>query len=141
MGNMNASIRKINFEDMKSAIQHSEKYVIINTMDKDEQDCLILQTVSYQDEERIINAYLQKKNMAIRIIIYGKNSNDETIYKKYNQIQALGFYNIFLYTGGILEWLMLQDIFGIDEFPTTKRQLDFIKYRSPQILNIELLEY
>ena len=141
MGNNTSLVRKINFEDMKMALKQADKYLIINTMANEEQDCLILNTVSYQDEERIINAYLQNKNRNVRIVIYGKNCNDEKIYKKYNQMQALGFYNIFIYTGGLFEWLMLQDIFGLEEFPTTKRQLDFIKYRPPQVLNIELIEF
>jgi hypothetical protein len=141
MGNNSSSIRKINFEDMKTALKQTEKYMIINTLGNEEQDCLILNTISCQDEERIINAHIQQKNKRLRIIIYGKNCNDEKIYKKYNQMQALGFYNIFVYTGGLFEWLMLQDIFGLEEFPTTKPQLDFIKYRPPQLLNIELIEF
>jgi hypothetical protein len=141
MGNTASSIQKINFEDMKMAIKQSEKYMIINTLGLEEQDCLIVNTVSCQEEERIINACMQQKNKRLRIIIYGKNCNDEKIYKKYNQILSLGFYNVFIYTGGLFEWLMLQDIFGFEEFPTTKPQLDFIKYRPHQMLNIELIEF
>jgi len=141
MGNNSSSIRKINFEDMKTVLKQTEKYMIINTLGNDEQDCLILNTISSQEEERIINAHIQQKNKRLRIIIYGKNYNDEKIYKKYNQMQTLGFYNIFIYTGGLFEWLMLQDIFGLEEFPTTKPQLDFIKYCPPQLLNIELIEF
>jgi hypothetical protein len=141
MGNNTSSIRKINFEDMKMAVKESEKYLIINTLTNQEQDCLILNTISFQEEERIINHYVQQKNKRVRIIIYGKNCNDDKIYKKYNQIQTLGFYNVFIYTGGLFEWLMLQDIFGLEEFPTTKPELDFIKYRPSQVLNIELIEF
>jgi len=140
MGNT-TSIRKINFEDMKTAIKSGEKYLIINTLSNDLQECLILNTTSITEEERIINHCLQNKNRRIRIIIYGNNSNDEKIYSKYNQFTSLGFQNVYLYTGGMFEWLMLQDIFGFDEFPTTKKELDLIKYRSPQLLNIELIEY
>lgn len=134
------SMRKINFEDMKQAVRESDKYVIINTLPNDQQDCLICNTTSYQEEERIINT-LMKKNKHIKIIIYGKHCNDDKIYNKYNQMTALGFYQVFVYTGGLFEWLMLQDIFGMDEFPTTKRQLDFLKYRPHAVLHMELLSY
>ena len=78
-------------------------------------------------------------NKQIKIIIYGRNSNDENIYKKYNQLLKLGFLNVFIYLGGLFEWLMLQDIYGYDEFPTTIKQLDFLKYKPPPRLNISLI--
>ena len=46
------------------------------------------------------------------IIIYGKNSIDITAENKYNQIKSLGFMNVLLYSGGLFEWLLLQDIYG-----------------------------
>ena len=139
MGN-SQSISKINFEDMQHVCKSQGTYMIINTLNTMEQDCLIVGTVIAQNEEGIINKYLSS-NKSIQIIIYGKNCNDSKIYDKYNQLAGLGFINIFLYTGGMFEWLMLQDIYGIEEFPTTKRQLDFIKYKPNQQLNIGLLEY
>ena len=47
----------------------------------------------------------------------------------------LGFVNINIYTGGMFEWLLLQDIYGNDEFKTTKRELDILKYRPDSKLN------
>jgi hypothetical protein len=35
---------------------------------------------------------------------------------------------------------MLQDIYGIIDFPTTKRELDILKYKSNKLLDIHLLE-
>ena len=31
--------------------------------------------------------------------------------------------------GGIFEWLLLQDIYGDDQFKTTSRELDILKYK------------
>lgn len=139
MGNTQ-SISKINFEDMQYACKNPGNYMLINTLTPIEQDCLIVGTVSANSEEGLINKYLTT-NKNIQIIIYGKNCNDTKIYDKYNQLSGLGFMKIFLYTGGMFEWLMLQDIYGIDDFPTTKKQLDFIKYKPCQQMNIGLLEY
>ena len=139
MGNTQ-SMKKINFEDMQTVIKNPEIYLIINTLLPSEQHCLIVNTTCASDEESIINAFL-KKNKSIRIIIYGKNSNDESINKKYQQLYSLGFYNIFVYLGGMFEWLMLQDIYGKELFPTTKKELDLLKYKPNQLLNIGLLEY
>ena len=139
MGNTQ-SMKKINFEDMQTVIKNPEIYLIINTLPSSEQKCLIVNTTLANDEEVIINKFM-KENKSIRIIIYGKNCNDETINKKYQQLYSIGFYNIFVYPGGMFEWLMLQDIYGKDLFPSTKRESDILKYKSNQLLSIGLLEY
>ena len=136
MGNT-TSIRKIGFEDMKYVIKNKKKnYVMINTLSITEQECLIPGTISVNDEEAFINRHLNKN---ISIIIYGKNSNDDSIFKKYEQLVKLGFNSVFVYTGGIFEWLLLQDIYGKDEFPTTSEELDILKYRANTVLQDRLL--
>jgi hypothetical protein len=138
MGN-SQSIRKINFEDIQIVIKNSELYLLINTLNEFEQTCLIKNTVPISKEEIIINQHLTS-GKHIRIIIYGKNCNDEKIFKKYQQLLSLGFYNIFIYMGGLFEWLLLQDIYGYDEFPTTGKELDVLKYKPISILNIQLIK-
>jgi hypothetical protein len=139
MGNTQ-SIKKINFEDMQTVIKNPEIYLIINTLSSSEQQCLIVNTTVADQEELIINKFM-KENKNIRIIIYGKNCNDDNTNKKYQQLLSLGFYNLFIYTGGMFEWLLLQDIYGKDMFPTTKKELDLLKYKPNQLLSIGLLEY
>jgi len=139
MGNTQ-SMKKINFEDMQTAVKNHEQYLIINTLPLNEQGCLILYTISAADEETIINKYINI-NKNIRIIIYGKNCNDENVDKKYKQLITLGFYNLFVYNGGLFEWLMLQDIYGIEMFQTNKKEIDFLKFKPRSILNISLIEY
>jgi hypothetical protein len=138
MGN-SQSMQKINFEDMQTAYKNPELYLLINTLSESEQDCLILNTTPAIKEEQLINHHMYSSKR-IRIIIYGRNSNDEKIYNKYDQLIKLGFLNVFIYVGGIFEWLMLQDIYGYEEFPTTRRQLDFLKYKPSSRLNISLIE-
>lgn len=140
MGNTQ-SIQKINFEDVQYVIKNSELFLLINTLNETEQHCLLINTMDTNKEVEIINRYLKNGNKNIKIIVYGKNCNDEKIYTKYNQLKSLGFYNVFIYTGGLFEWLMLQDIYGDNEFPTSKKEIDILKYKPPQLLNIQLLEY
>lgn len=136
------SIQKINFEDMQSVIKNPEIYLLINTLSQGEQDCLIINTLPASNEEQLINKHLTNKTAkSIKIIIYGRNCNDEKVYTRYQQFISLGFYNTYIYTGGLFEWLILQDIYGFEDFPTTKKQLDFIKYKPRQLLNVTLLEY
>jgi hypothetical protein len=105
-------------------------YVLINTLPLNQQECLIPTTVLASDEETIINKHLNNKNKNIKIIIYGKNCCDSKLNQKYVQLQGLGFSNIYIYVGGMFEWLLLQDIYGQCEFPTTSKQLDILKYNS-----------
>jgi hypothetical protein len=138
MGN-SQSMQKINFEDVQTACKNPEIYLLINTLTELEQECLILNTVPASKEETIINHHIYSSKR-IRIVIYGRNSSDDKIYKKYDQLIKLGFSNVFIYVGGMFEWLMLQDIYGYEEFPTTIKQLDFLKYKPPTRLNISLIE-
>ena len=125
---------------MQTVTKNPEIYLIINTLSPSDQKCLIVNTTIAEEEEILINKYL-KENKSIRIIVYGKNCNDDSVQKKYQQLLTLGFYNIFVYTGGMFEWLLLQDIYDKELFPTTKKELDLLKYKPNQLLNIALLEY
>ena len=129
MGNINSlnSIKKINFEDLQLAIKKNN-YIIINTLNDNNQECLIKGTISPEQEILILNEYLNKSDKIV-IIIYGENSNDEKIFLKYKQLIDLGFNNVYLYIGGIFEWLMLQEIYGEENFPTTTQLLDLLKYK------------
>jgi len=130
MGN-NASFQKVNFENIQEIIKTSNKteYVLINTLPSNQQECLIPTTIIASDEEAIMNKHLTK-NKNIKIIIYGKNCSDSKLNQKYAQLNSLGFSNIYIYIGGLFEWLLLQDIYGQAEFPTTSKQLDILKYNS-----------
>ena len=141
MGNSQSSSIKINYEDIQFIIKNPEGHLLINTLSNTEQNCLIINTININNEENIINSCIKRGTKDIKIVIYGKNSNDEKIYNKYNQLTSLGFYNVYIYTGGLFEWLMLQDIYGEKEFPTTKKELDILKYKPNQVLNIQLIEY
>ena len=140
----NNSKTKINYEDVQNACKHSlnnngndKKYAIINTLDKNIQTCLIQNTISIHEEEDVINSILKDKySNIITIIIYGLNSNDESVYSKYEQLVKLGIKNVFIYTGGMFEWLLLQDVYGRELFPTSSKELDILKYKPRKILDV-----
>jgi hypothetical protein len=121
--------KKLSFEDLQFALHYPDQYVIINTMSTNEQDCLIKYTIPYQLEEKIINELIINYEFRKKIIIYGKNTNDESIEKKYKQLIGFGFLEVYLYIGGMFEWMLLQDIYGKDEFPTNTKVLDILRYK------------
>jgi len=141
MGNKASSSIKINFEDIQYIIHQPDGHLLINTLENDKQDCLIKGTLKSDKEETIINSLISSGNKGIKIIVYGKNCNDEKLYNKYNQLTSLGFYNVYIYVGGLFEWLMLQDIYGDHEFPTTKKEIDILRFKPNKALNIPLLQY
>jgi hypothetical protein len=121
---------KISFEDVQFAIQHVPDFIVINTLPTNEQKCLIRNTTPYQNEEGIINEHIQQYNYkSPKFIIYGKNTNDPSVERKCEQLLNLGFIHVYIYLGGMFEWLTLQDIYGKDEFPTTSNVLDILKYK------------
>jgi hypothetical protein len=136
-GLFQTSYKKINFEDVQYAIKNTNQYIIINTLPNTEQDCLIKHTLSYEQEESTINELLGNYDFNNKkLIVYGKNSSDETAEKKYSQLRTLGFSEIYLYTGGLFEWMLLQDIYGNTEFPTTKKVLDLLKYKGTRKISV-----
>ncbi len=141
MGNTQSSNVKANFEDVQYALKTDEKCLLINTLNDREQDCLIPKTIHASHEEAIINKLIHENIKNIKIIVYGRNCNDENIYKKQGQLLSLGFHEVYVYVGGIFEWLMLQDIYSPAEFPTTKKENDFLKYKPSKAFNVQLLQY
>jgi len=130
MGN-SQSINKINFESVQNIINNNitcGQFMIINTLENNNQDCLIKNTLSPQEEINALNNYL-KNNKCINILIYGENCCDTKVIDKFNQLYKLGFSNLYIYIGGLFEWLLLQDIYGDDEFPTTTKIIDILKYK------------
>ena len=125
MGNI--TFHKINFEELQSKLENKD-IVLINTLPNDLQNCLIYRTIEANQEVEIINDLI-KKNKKKEIIIYGKNSADTLLFNKYKQLLKLGFIHISVYTGGLFEWLLLQDIYGNELFKTTSDVLDILKYK------------
>ena len=129
MGNQtSSSTHRLNFEDIQEAIKNKERYLIINTLSSNNQACLLPNTIDFKQEEAIINQLLTS-GIEKRIIIYGKNVNDMSVYDKYEQLIKLGFRNVYVYPGGLFEWLCLQDIYSSELFPTSKKELDILKYK------------
>jgi len=148
MGASNSTF-KINYEDVQVACKYSynnnnndgnngnnnNKYAIINTLDPVYQTCLIPNTIPIAEEEEIVNDIITNSKKT-KIIIYGLNSNDEKVYSKYEQLVKLGVKHVYIYNGGMFEWLLLQDVYGRELFPTTSRELDILKYKSRKIFDI-----
>jgi hypothetical protein len=138
MGN-SLSISKINYEDIQSTI-NSKSTLLINTLDCNRQQCLIKGSLTSDNEVSILNSFLNNTEIDIRIIIYGENSTDDSIIKKFRQLTTLGFTNIHVYAGGLFEWLLLQDIYGDELFPTTQKETDILKFKGKKVIGIKLIE-
>lgn len=126
MGNIQ-TINKISFEDMKFCILN--KVLIISVINSVDEECLIKGTTKSYNEEFIINDFYNKGKLNEMCIIYGYNSNDMNVAKKYKQLLEMGFKNVHIYTGGLFEWLLLQDIYGEKNFETTSYEINHLKYK------------
>jgi hypothetical protein len=137
--NTHIHIEDVNFQDIQKAIDNN-KYIIINTMDIDKQNCLITNTLSISQELTVINSLIENYRYDRDIIVYGMNCTDKTVDHKIEQLKKMGFRRLYIYRGGMFEWLCLQDIYGTETFITTMDTLDILKYKSSQALKIERLE-
>ena len=124
-----------NFENVQYAIRHPDRYLLINVLELREQDCLIQGTVEACQEEEVFNSMIQNVSEPDKVVIvYGKNNQDKKLHAKVKQIQHLGILHVYMYFGGLFEWLLLQDIYGVEAFPTTKIVLDLLKYKPPKTI-------
>ena len=121
---------KVNFEVVQYAIEHPDDYILINTLPSTQQECLIQSTIPAEKEEKYINDMLTKLDVPDKkIIIYGKHDLDLSPELKYEQLVHCGLVEVFIYRGGMFEWLLLQDIYGKTLFPTTTHFLDILKFK------------
>ena len=102
--------------------------ILINTMSLSKQDCLIKGTIKAIFEEDYINKLL-KTNKNKEIILYGIHHTDLSVITKYNQLKKLGFKNVYIYFGGMYEWLLLQDVFGAINFQTDGIITNIVDYK------------
>lgn len=126
------SKERIGFEDIKIIITHPTKYILINTLNVGEQEILIKNTIYYNEEEKLINSLINNYNIPDKpIIIYGRNCCDNNVEKKYDQLTKLGLKEIFIYYGGLFEWLLLNELYGNEQFPLNGEhsKIDILKYR------------
>jgi hypothetical protein len=126
--------RAIGFEDLVYILSsHLDRFMIINTLPATEQGVLIKGTLTAREEEECINELLTKYSETPKsIVLYGRNSCDDSPRKKHAQLLSLGINEVFVYSGGIFEWLLLQDVYGAAEFPTVSSQsgaVDILAYR------------
>ena len=104
-------------------------FIMINTLSLNDQEILICRTTPAKDEETVLNQLLDTYRTAdVRIVVYGRNSADTSVFVKQDQIRKLGFAHVYVYLGGLFEWLLLQDIYGADAFCTTTPCRDILKY-------------
>ena len=122
MGNINTLPKNVSCDTI---MNNDDKYILINTLPYDEQNCLIKNTIVAKNEENIINNLKKSKN----IIIYGKNCRDLSVYKKYKHLHMYGFTNVYIYMGGMFEWLLLKDVYGSNLFSTDGDEIDLLTYK------------
>ena len=130
MGNILSSekVECINFKQLKQLLEDNS-VLIINTMPLEKQKCLIPKTINAIKETDFINDILESgKEKTKTILIYGMNHTDISVQKKAKQLLDLGFKKINLYLGGMFEWLLLNDVYGKDEFPIQGTSSDILLF-------------
>ena len=128
MGNIYSTYSSYDFDILSNKIISGYDMVLINTLPDTQQGCLIKNTITANKETDFINE-LFKINKKKEIIIYGKNHRDLKIIEKYNQLKKLGFTNVFIYFGGLFEWLLLKEYYGEINFPIDGKMGDISQYK------------
>lgn len=124
-----SKVTQIGYPDIQNSKSRSD-VLIINTLPANEQECLISGTLACQEESTTINQLITRMAYNTNeIIVYGRNTCDDSCQKKAEQLVKLGFRRVHVYSGGLFEWLLLQDVYGSEWFPTTSYVTDILKYK------------
>tara|TARA_B110000285_G_C15053136_1_gene578092 strand:+ start:895 stop:1311 length:417 start_codon:yes stop_codon:yes gene_type:complete len=127
------NLQYINYQNVQQYINDNNA-IIINTLIGSEQGCLIYNTINYTAEQELFNQLINNYDFKSKtIVIYGRNCNDNSVMKKANQLIELGFHNIYIYNGGLFEWILLQEIYSDEHFKTTSEVDDILKYKSDKM--------
>ncbi len=138
----NIQFNEIGFEDILTAIKEQERYIMLNTLSHNEQTVLIKSTIPSKEEETLINQIIDNQQMNNKtIIVYGKNACDKESENKYKKLKNCGFSNLAIYRGGLFEWLLLQEVYGFSNFPTSSKEIDILKYRPQKTFLKHLITY
>lgn len=109
----------LNFDDMKQAIDRG--YTICHIMEEADEGIIIKNTLSVKDEIKKINDFLQNDQLDGMIVLYGRNYTDiDKLAQRQKQLNSLGFMRVFIYVGGLYEWVLLQNVYGDKLFPTNR---------------------
>jgi hypothetical protein len=120
------SLPSYNYNELQTRMK--ENVILINTMSASRQECLIKNTLKINVETEQINKLL-KTNKKQEIVVYGVHHTDISVIHKYNQLKKLGFKSVYIYYGGMYEWLLLQEVFGSNNFQTDGFIKDIVEYK------------
>ena len=125
MGNIKSTCL-VSYEKVQQA--RLTRSILIHTMEETEKT-LIQGSLTAEMELKSINELMSKNEFDTSIIVYGRNDHDyDGLMTKQKQLKSLGFRNVFIYLGGMFEWLLLQDVFGANLFPTTVAKVDLLRF-------------
>lgn len=144
MGSSTTKYNKVNFEDIQYFINNKRynqyNIILLHSLESSNEKLLIKNSIPANQEEELINSIIENTNSTYKmentyIFIYGKNNDDNKPYTKYDKLIQHGFSreNIFIYSGGLFEWLLLQDIYTFELFPTNIRVDDFLGYKQDSL--------
>ena len=128
MGNVYSSFSSYPFDVIQNKIICNHDVVLINTLPENLQVCLIKNTIHANQETEFMNQLLNK-NKKKEVIIYCRNHRDLKVIEKYNQLKKLGFTNVYIYFGGMFEWLLLHIAYKEINFPVDGSFSDLLVYK------------
>jgi hypothetical protein len=106
--------------------------ILINTFTpvQQQQHGLIRGTTLADKEEQVVQSALER-DLSITILVYGHNALDPLPYRQADKLRNLGFKNVYVYVGGMFEWLLLCDLYGPDQYPLMTVQEEDPMHHAP----------
>ncbi len=134
MGTSQSSINYANYCDIQNAVRSGK--TVVHIMDVSDETILIKGTLTAYQEVEKINLWISNGAFDNEIYIYGySNADFNKLLQRHKQLLGLGFHKVYIYFGGMFEWLLLRDVYGATEFPLDGlikgAMVDILKYNKP----------
>jgi hypothetical protein len=105
----------------KTLQEMTPNMVLIHTFKPEEQHCLIRGSLTAAKEMAMVQELMSDSTTRdVMMVVYGRNYMDPKPYQQADHLRQLGFRRVYVYAGGLFEWLMLHDLYGAEAFPLVK---------------------
>jgi hypothetical protein len=91
----------------------------INILSEVDQAVLIGNSLTATEELHQFKQFLDTDDLEKTVIVYGRDYMQlDALKEKQKKLVEMGFRSVHIYPGGLFEWLLLQDSYGTEHFPT-----------------------
>jgi len=103
----------------------TDRVLLFNGLKKQYHSCIIPRTIPYSDMKKVIKNMKEENIAVVYCANYSCNASHKFAEKKLSHLET-----VYIYRGGVFEWLLLQKKYGKKKYPTSGDcNIEYMKHR------------